>query len=157
MFHQADDYWLKNQFPFCCEALVCRLSWVLLRLGDRGCEILSMHSSVAHCYIPFVHSDNIKLFLWRHRVPISFLTFMLSQSLSAFSMKSFSEAHKSHIFCPGLYFMHFFAISQCTVGVGFNPSFQTRDDSAVLDFFFTLEKLFLCSPYLVLNSPSVSP
>ena len=38
------------------------------------------------------------------------------------------------------------AISQCTLGVGFSPSFQTRDDSAVRDFFFPITKTVFVLP-----------
>ena len=100
---------------------------------------------------------SLKLFLCLQILLISFLTLILFLSFAAFRIYSFSVIHKSQLFLEGLYTLHFCTISHFIFGLGFCPVLQTREESAVCDFFLVLQKLFMCSLYLVLNSPSVNP
>ena len=64
--------------------------------------------------------------------PISHINIVLI--ISGFQNKHFSMRHKIQFFCPGLYLLHLYIISQCTSDLRFKLYFQTKDAS--VEFYF---------------------
>ena len=105
----------------------------------------------------YVILDSMCLLRCVHLLPKSVLLLMFFVLLMFLMMWNFSDVHRSHVFCDGLYCEHVFSICHLMVGVGWRLFSQIYWDRAVLFFLVSDLKLCVWLLYLVLNSFSVEP